>query len=56
MQKSASYNSAYKLAALIWISYNFWKGTIHILRGWEGGVGKMLTFAYMVGGSKKMLT
>ena len=30
-----------------------WLGTIHILRkqkGWVGGVGKMLTFAYMVGG------
>ena len=28
-------------------------GTIHILRkqrGWVGGVGQMLTFAYMVGG------
>ena len=30
-----------------------WLGTIHILRKqrrWVGGVGKMLTFAYMVGG------
>ena len=28
-------------------------GTIHILRkqrGWVGGVGQMLTFAYIVGG------
>ena len=35
------------------ICLSFGKGLVHILRkqiGWMGGVGKMPTFAYMVGG------
>ena len=36
----------------------FYLGTIHILRkqrGWVGGLGKMLTFAYIVGGWVKAI-